>query len=643
MAKQYQLLIGGLGDDAHSVGIGLLAIGFREAGFNVFNLGIRNTLADFFKYAEHFDIIMMSNKNGHAEIYLEEFPMLLSEFKLLHDDVKLWYLGGSLAVSESDFAIKKHFLSVGFTDVYPKPVPFRQIEDDIQRDIARNNVPKRDSYLTNRKVAEEFPISYSGLSDRQYSEGELADSRKLVLTEWKTGKEVDMQRFEVPRHSMDKLLWERKSRGGGLLLQPRTGVADINEQIRKLEELEKSGSDISSVQLDAASRSKLYDNAARFVEVSLERKQSALNGFPIPVYGVKEVRRMINSLNSPFQLRAGGPDHRFTYEIALQSGISGLEGGAICYLMPYDKMTSPRDSVRNWQYVDRLCALYEKHTGVSINREYFGVLTATLMEPSIPVVVNIIQALLSAQQGVKSISVGYAEQGNRAQDIAAIRVMESSVQKYLRLYGFVDCKVTTVFHQYMAAFPTDYARSEDLIFNSCITACLANATKMMVKTAVESQRIPSTADNVKALGLCKRAMLSAKHLHVSMDAVRVEKELISSEVDQMMHAVIELGNGMISVGAVKAIEEGVIDIFWSPNIYNRNKVTSIRDISGAIRFLDFGNLPLDEKTRSFHYEKTMVRKNMERDPSLFSLLEKDLSRIWQNDYKQWPLDGVYVN
>ncbi|MBN9381662.1 MAG: methylaspartate mutase subunit E [Chitinophagaceae bacterium] len=643
MAKEYQLLIGGLGDDAHSIGIGLLAIGFRELGFNVFNLGIRNTLADFFRYAEHFDVIMMSNKNGHAEIYLQQFPRLLSEFQLQHDDVKLWYLGGSLSVSESDFSIKKRFLSVGFTNVYPKPVAFRQIEADIRRDMVRCNIPKRDSYLTNRKVAAVAPIDCSDLSDEQCSEHDLSCSRKLVLNDWKTGKEVDLQRFEAPRHSMDKILWERKVRSGEVLLQPRTGVADINEQISKLEELERSGSNISSVQLDAACRSRLYDRAAEFIEVSLERKQSVLNGFPLPVYGVKEVRRMVDSLNNPFQLRAGGPDHRFTYEIALQAGVSGLEGGAICYLMPYDKSTSPKDSIRNWQYVDRLCALYERHTGVSINREYFGVLTATLIEPSIPVVVNIIQALLSAQQGVKSISVGYAEQGNRAQDIAAIRALESSVQKYLTLYGFRDCRVTTVFHQYMAAFPSDYAKSEDLIFNSCITASLANATRVMVKTAVESQRIPSTLDNVKALGLCKKAILSAKDIHAKMDAIRAEKDLITSEVDQIMRAVIELGNGAISVGVVKAIEEGIIDIFWSPNIYNRNKVTSIRDISGAIRFLDFGNLPFDEKTKSFHHEKTLIRKNMERDSSLFSLLEKDLSRIWQNDYKNWPLDDMYVN
>ncbi len=633
MANQHQLLIGGLGDDAHSIGIGLLAIGFREAGFNVCNLGIRNTLTDFFEQAKYYDIIMISNKNGHAEIYLQHFPRMLNEFSLYNNDKKLWYLGGSLSVSESDFQIKKKFLNMGFTNVYPKPVGFWSILEDIKRDVVQYNIPKRNSYAINKTHCL-VPVESGELSDEPYDEHELSGARKEVLTEWRTGKEVNLNYFEKPRHSLDKLLWHKKQSGSPVLLQPRSGVADITEQISKLQTLEKSGSDISSVQLDAASRSKLYEQAREFKDISLSRKNSALNGFPIPIYGVNEVKRMVNSMNTPFQLRAGGPDHRFSYEIALHAGISGLEGGPICYLMPYDKLTSPQQSVKNWQYIDRLSALYEKHTGVAINREYFGVLTATLIEPSIPVAVNVIQALLSAQQGVKSITVGYAEQGNRIQDIAAIEVLEESVKKYLKRFGFRECRITTVFHQYMAAFPSDYAKAEDLIFNSCITASLAKATKVMVKTAVESMRIPSTQDNVNALQVCKKGVLAASQVNVNPEAVKIEKALITHEVDQIMNAVIESGNGSVSRGVVKAIHEGILDIFWAPNVYNKGKVASIRDVNGAIRFLDFGNLPFDEQTKSFHYEKTTVRKNMERDPSLFSLLEKDLSRIWRNDFKQ---------
>lgn len=642
MPGQYQLLIGGLGDDAHSIGIGLLALGFEEAGFSVLNLGIRNKIDDFYKMADRYDIIMISNKNGHAEIYLQDFEVKLNAFKLGNGAPKLWYLGGSLSVSMSDHQVKKKYLNMGFTNVYPRTVGFWQILSDVKHDAVRYNIPRRNSLVNNRSLSIYPPLDYECLSDSKLSLFSLEEQRKAVLTEWHTGKDVKLHHFEKPDKPLDELLWTQKLNHGDLLLQPRTGVADIHEQISKLNALEAAGSNISSVQLDAASRSKLYEKAKEFTEISLGRKASVLNGFPIPVYGVSEVRRLVNSLRTPFQLRAGGPDHRFTYEIALQAGISGLEGGAICYLMPYDKLTSPVESIKNWQYIDRLCALYEQHTDIAINREYFGVLTATLIAPSIAIVVNVLQALLSAQQGIKSISPGYAEQGNRIQDIAAIRVLEYSVNRYLRKFGFKDCRVTTVFHQYMAAFPSDQAKSEELIFNSCITASLAGATKLMVKTAAESIGIPTTDDNVSALRICKRAIRVSKGMKVKEGNIREEMRLIALEVDQIMNAVLELGSGRISLGVVKAIEEGILDVFWSPNIYNKNKVVCIRDIDGAVRFLEFGNLPFSEEIKSAHYERTLIRKNMERDPSLFSLLEKDLNRIWKNEYRRWPLDATYV-
>ncbi|SEN72665.1 Glutamate mutase subunit E [Chitinophaga rupis] len=646
MEYQHRILIGGIGDDAHSVGIGLLELGFKDAGFFVKSLGIRNLISSFFDHAPDFDIIMISNKNGHAELYLQDFARLMSQYKLTDDSTKLWYLGGSLAVSESDFQIKKKYLGMGFTNVYPKPVPFTQVLEEIRKDIHRHEIPKRESnYRKNRRrslVAEKLRVDE--ITDRQWTREELTTHRKEVLAEWHTGREVmtDTYQNANKQHTLGNILWSNKQAGNKPLFQPRTGVADIEQQITLLQHLEAEGSDVSSVQLDAASRSRMYDKAELGKDLSIERKQSQLNGFPIPVYGVKEVRRLITSLKRPFQLRGGGPDHRFTYEIALAAGITAVEGGCICYCLPYDKLTNPIESLRNWQFIDRLSAFYEEVHDVSINREYFGTLTATLIEPSLAISVNVIQAILTAQQGVKNITVGYAEQGNRAQDIAAIQVMEEQVNAFLQMYGFMDVRVTTVYHQFMAAFPSDYKKAEDLIFNSSITATLAGATKVMVKTAVEAIRIPDRFDNAKAVKLSKQGALTAHHSMVNQEKLKIEKQLIRSEVKQIMDAVMQLSNGSIAKGAIKAIEAGILDIPWSPSIYNKGKVVGVRDIDGAVRFYDFGNLPFDEKTKDFHREKVVIRKNMERDSSIFSLLEKDLSRIWQNDYKTWPLDGTYV-
>ena len=642
---QYKLLIGGVGDDAHSIGIGLIDLGFREEGFFVKNIGIRNKIDSFFELADKYDIILISNKNGHAELYLSDFPRLLSQLKVTEAGPKLWYLGGSLSVSESDFAIKKMFLSMGFTNVYPKPIVFSEVLSDITADIHRYGIRKRYVLSENSAINAKIPAgAYDLIKDRRWTQKELFDQRKEVLMEWPTGQDVLHNPTErlFKNATVGELLKWRAGRRFSPLLQPRTGVADIEQQIELLKYLETQGSDISSVQLDAASRSRSYAMATLGKDISLERKRSALNGFPIPIYGVSEVRRLVSSLKTPFQVRGGGPDHRFTYEIALKAGVSAIEGGPICYLLPYDKLCTPCESLNNWQYVDRLCSHYEEEQGLLVNREYFGVLTAALIEPSLAIVVNIVQSLLSAQQGVKSITIGYAEQGNRSQDIAAVWAMQEMVLQYLQKFKYYQCNVTTVFHQYMAAFPSDYEKARDLIFHSSVTATLAGATKVMVKTAVEAISIPDKYENAKALKLCRMGALSATISQLEHDQITIELRLIRKQVRQIMNAILDLGNNSIAIGMVKAIECGVIDIPWSPNVYNNNKVLNIRDIDGAIRFIKFGNLPFDSEVKEFHLEKTRVRMMMERDPRVFSLLEKDLSRIWKNDYIKWPLDKSYV-
>jgi methylaspartate mutase epsilon subunit len=646
MKYAHSILIGGIGDDAHSVGIRLLEFGLKEAGFHVLSIGIRNDIRTFFKYAKDYDVIMISNKNGHAELYLKDFPNLLSAFNLANNTKRLWAIGGSLSVGESDFQVRKRYLEMGFSIVHPKPISFSEVVEGIRQELGRNEIPPK--HVSNRDRPQyDVAINYDDIIDRKWSDEELDKQRAEILKEWPTGKEVSAVELFTPNNyfqerSLDHLLWKNKMNKGFPLLQPRTGVADIEQQTSKLRFLEEHGSNVSSVQLDAASRSKMYKMAEVGVELSKQRKTSQLNGFPIPIYGVSKVRTMVNSMSNPFQLRGGGPDHRFTYEIALRAGIHALEGGFICYCLPYDKLTNPVESLRNWQYIDRLCSRYKQRHNVNINREYFGVLTATLIEPSIAIVINIIQAIMSAQQGVVSITVGYAEQGNRTQDIAAINMLNELTNFYLKKFGYHHCRLTTVFHQFMAAFPEDYERASDLIFNSSITAAKAGATKMMVKTPVEAIKIPTRYDNADALDICRKGFAASSLVIPNYKMIAIEKKLIEKEVHQIMNAVIEEGNGSIARGAVKSIESGVIDIPWSPSVFNANKVSTLRDVDGAVRFNHFGNLPFDTEIKELHQEKVHVRKCMERDSSIFSLLEKDLSRIWKNEYKQWPLDGTYV-
>src|SRR5690349_20873252 len=193
MSKKYRLLIGGLGDDAHSVGINLLGLGFRQEGFAVRNIGIRNSIHDFLELAGDFDLIMLSNNNGHAELYLQDFAQKLNHYRLTARTNQLWYIGGHLSVSGSAVEITKRFLGMGFTKVFPKPVSLEYILGEVHRDFARLKVHKREAgrgYDNGRP--HNGRCNLDEVADDRWPLQRLEAARRAVLTEWETGRDVHM-------------------------------------------------------------------------------------------------------------------------------------------------------------------------------------------------------------------------------------------------------------------------------------------------------------------------------------------------------------------------------------------------------------------------------------------------------------------
>ena len=125
------------------------------------------------------------------------------------------------------------------------------------------------------------------------------------------------------------------------------------------------------------------------------------------------------------------------------------------------------------------------------------------MPPSTSNAVGIIEALLAAEQGVKSITVGYGQCGNLIQDVAAVRALEEQTEEYLKKFGYNDCVVTTVFHQWMGGFPEDEAKAFGVISLGSTAAALAGATKVIVKTPHEAIGIPTKEANAQGIKATK--------------------------------------------------------------------------------------------------------------------------------------------
>ena len=470
------------------------------------------------------------------------------------------------------------------------------------------------------------------IQNKRISDQEFAKLRQEVLAQWPTGQAVDLEEALAYHKSMPaSRLFSKKlsdaKREGRTLIQPRAGVPVVEEHIKLLQYLQDHGeADLLPTTIDSYTRQNRYEEAENGINESIRLGRAMLNGFPAVNHGVANCRKVVESVNTPLQIRHGTPDARLLAEVSLAGGFTSYEGGGISYNLPYCKNIPMERTIRDWQYVDRLTGLYEE-MGVSINREPYGPLTGTLVPPCISHAAAIIEALLAAEQGVKNITVGYGQCGNLVQDIAAIRTLEELTDEYLQKYGYTDVKVTTVLHQWMGGFPADEAKAFGVISNGSLIAALSKATKVIVKTPHEAVGIPTMEANAEGLR-CTKQVVNMFYEQTFSDArLEQEKEIIRQETRCIVDKCFELGNGDIAVGVCRAVEAGVLDVPFAPCRFNRGLMLPCRDNNGAVRILNPGNLPFTKDLKDFHETKIYERALAEKRKASFQMVIDDVYAI----------------
>ena len=470
------------------------------------------------------------------------------------------------------------------------------------------------------------------LQNKRLTDDQFYAERKEVLTQWPTGKEVDLEDAIAYHKAMPecrkfskKLLDAKRDRR--TLVQPRAGVPVIEEHIKLMQYLEKHGdADLLPSTIDSYTRQNRYEEAENGINESQRLERAMLNGFPAVNHGVAKCRKVIESVNVPMQVRHGTPDARLLTEITLAGGFTSYEGGGISYNLPYCKNIPMERTIRDWQYTDRLVGLYEE-MGVSINREPFGPLTGTLVPPCISHAAAVIEALLAAEQGVKNITVGYGQCGNLVQDVAAIRTLEELTDEYLHKYGYNDVEVTTVLHQWMGGFPADEAMAFGVISFGSLIAALSKATKVIVKTPHEAVGIPTMEANAQGLRCTKQVVNMLADQDFKNDDLEQEKEIIRQETRAIVDKCFELGNGDIALGVCRGVEAGVLDVPFAPCRANAGLMLPCRDNNGAVRILEKGNLPFSRELIDFHKSKIEERANAEKRKASFQMVVDDVYSI----------------
>ena len=470
------------------------------------------------------------------------------------------------------------------------------------------------------------------IQNKRIPDAEFEALRQEVLSQWHTGKDVNVEETVAYHKAMPeerifstKLVKAKQEKR--TLVQPRAGVPVVERHIELLQHLQDKGeADLLPTTIDSYTRQNRYQEAENGINESLRLDRAMLNGFPAVNHGVQKCRQVIESVNVPVQVRHGTPDARLLAEIAYAGGFTSYEGGGISYNLPYCKNIPMERTIRDWQYVDRLTGMYEE-MGVPLNREPYGPLTGTLVPPCISHAAAVIEALLAAEQGVKNITVGYGQCGNLVQDIAAIQTLEELTDEYLHKYGYHDVEVTTVLHQWMGGFPADEAKAFGVISMGSMIAALSKATKVIVKTPHEAVGIPTMEANAEGLRCTKQVVNMLRDQTFQGKELEEEKEIIRLETRAIVDKCFELGNGDIAIGVCRGVESGALDVPFAPCRFNAGIMLPARDNNGAVRILNFGNLPFNKELKEFHIAKIEERAQAEKRKASFQMVIDDVYAI----------------
>lgn len=412
--------------------------------------------------------------------------------------------------------------------------------------------------------------------------------------------EVSRHLAALPRHRFPNAAYAK--RGAAPLIQPRGGRPTFDGQLQLTQVLDAAGADFLPLTIDSCTRHNQYDTAMQLLRRSEEEAQNYLNGYPLVCHGHELTRELYPSLDKPVSLRHGTPDARLLAEIAIASGIVEIEGGGLSYCLPYSEGFPIDRALLYWQYVDRICALYSTPDR-PIHRESFGPLTATLVPPAITIAIEIIEALLAAEQGVLSFAVSFGQTGSFIQDVATARVLRRLARKSLDAHGYEAVQVYLVYHQWMGQFPIQREKAAALIAGSAIIASTIAADKVVVKTVEEALGVPNAEVNAEAVSTVKYVLrtFAVPEMMVS-PSIEAETALLESEAQRILDAIYGLPGERFWESVYRAFQAGWLDVPFSPHADNPNRVVTMRDANQSIRILDSGSLPISAANAAAEHE-----------------------------------------
>jgi methylaspartate mutase epsilon subunit len=470
------------------------------------------------------------------------------------------------------------------------------------------------------------------LRNKRLDEKEFLEMRGPVLAQWKTGSEVNLdEAIEYQKKLPDSKNWHKialkLNEEGRTSIFPRAGTGLLEDQISLSRKLEASGVPFIPVTTDSYTRQLDFEKVNSILDEMRKTGRNLLNGYPIINYGVKNTRKIIESVSTgAFNPRLSLKSYPLATEISFAAGMTAIAASVFISWAAYEKDASLEQSMRTNQYVHRLIGYYADR-GITISTDNHGWILTGMQPMTVNLATTIVDALMVAEQGGKSITSVVHLMGNMAQDLAWIRVTPRLMREYLDKFGYKDVSICGVFAQHTPLFPMPQGMGGAFAFPNytAMVAALGKATAVSIRTIDEALGIPTEESHALSYESTNWLLnvIRGQNIEFQIKGIEEEEAIAEMEIRALMNKILEMGDGDVIVGCIKCVEEGFLDSSFSPNKQVKDLVMGIKDIHGAIRWKEFGNLPFPEEVKKFHRAKVAEREKAEGRKMDYDALVQD--------------------
>ncbi|MBI2859015.1 MAG: hypothetical protein HYX90_08050 [Chloroflexi bacterium] len=467
------------------------------------------------------------------------------------------------------------------------------------------------------------------LRNKKWNDQQFNEYLEKVRSWYPTGREVEFDEAveyhrKMPERRNLVKAQARANAEGRILLCPRAGFATMEQTLEThLYARDNGGSDYARISTDAYTRRMEFDKAMAGLEESRRLGRSILNGFPSVIHGLAVNRQLHEGIDLPISTICGAAHTELHYLITLAAGATEAVGDALSHLV-VDANTPLQDSLIYKQFVDRLVGFYEEK-GIPIFKEHKC--TGVLMPPSLRIAITIIGMLLAAEQGARNFGLKYDTYLCVVQDVAGQRVLRDLASKYLKRFRYQGTIMPGI-STYSGFHPADRARCFPYFTLAAAIARWGGAGSIVTFTVDEGMGLPTKEGQVMTLKALREMLyLLRNQSYPDSKELADEYAVIEREATAIIEKIIEVGEGDIAIGSDRALKSGALDITYPCNKFALGKALSVRDGTGAVRFLDCGNLPFDREMREFNRAKVAARKQSENKKDYQLIVEDLTSRV----------------